>query len=521
MDWSRHLKRIVRRRQVHPVCDTSHESLPALDSSPQTVPPKSSAVNSYVAQAGHASDRQPKIAPQAETKNEPKDESHVASRIEAAPPPSKPQETVGPTIFFSVGEPSGDLHAANLMRAIRTRQPSARFVGYGGPEMAKVGCELHADLTALAVMWILRVLLNLHQFLKLLADADRYFATSRPDAVVLVDYPGFNWWIARRAKARGIPVYYYCPPQIWAWAGWRIGKMRRLVDHVLCTLPFEARWFRERGCRAEFVGHPYFDEVRRHAYDTGFLEQESKKSGPLVAILPGSRTQEVEHNLKWFLAAARLVKRQVPTVRFAIAAHKPHQADFARRRIDDEKLDAELDIEVFVQRTPELMSVADCCMAVSGSVSLELLHHTKPTVILYWIRHSAHVVQSYFLKSKYITLVNLLAADANSTSGRDAPAPEAALFPEYLTWKDVTAEIADHVIRWLTDPNERARRVARLDQLKAAVSHGGASKRTAEYILATLAPARAPIPRPHYLPGMRVASGGYDDACQLPTAPNG
>ena len=144
--------------------------------------------------------------------------------------------------------------------------------------MAAAGCQLHADLTALAVMWFARVLVNLHKFWDLASRADRYFRHHRPDAVVLIDYPGFNWWIARRAKAHGIPVFYYTPPQIWAWAQWRVKKMRRLVDHVLCSLPFEEAWFRRHGCNATFVGHPFFDEVRRHAYDERFLRSASATS---------------------------------------------------------------------------------------------------------------------------------------------------------------------------------------------------------------------------------------------------
>jgi len=143
------------------------------------------------------------------------------------------------TIFFSVGEPSGDLHGANLIRQLRELCPNIEAVGYGGPKMAEAGCRLHADLTALAVMWFSRAIANLHKFWDLASRADRYFRHHRPDAVVLIDYPGFNWWIARRAKAHGIPVFYYSPPQIWAWARWRVKKMRRLVDHILCGLPFE------------------------------------------------------------------------------------------------------------------------------------------------------------------------------------------------------------------------------------------------------------------------------------------
>ena len=125
-------------------------------------------------------------------------------------------------IFFSAGEPSGDLHAANLIGQLRRRCAAIEAVGYGGPRMAAAGCRLHADLTRLAVMWFARAVANLPTFWDLASRADRYFRHHRPDAVVLVDYPGFNWWIARRAKVHGIPVFYYTPPQIWAWATWRV-----------------------------------------------------------------------------------------------------------------------------------------------------------------------------------------------------------------------------------------------------------------------------------------------------------
>jgi lipid-A-disaccharide synthase len=388
------------------------------------------------------------------------------------------------TIFFSVGEPSGDLHAANLIRELQRQRPGIRCTGYGGPQMRAAGCALHVDLTALAVMWILRALLNLHKFVRLLNRADRYFACERPDAVVLVDYPGFNWWIARRAKRHGIPVFYYAPPQIWAWAGWRVKKMRRFVDHVLASLPFEESWFRERGCRATFVGHPYFDEVRRQQLDLAFVDEMQSRPGPLVTILPGSRTQEVTSNLRWFLMAAESVRKRVPQARFAIAAFKPHQAEYARRLVAQ----AGLPIEVFVDRTPELIQAAVCCMACSGSVSLELLYHKKPTVILYWITRFAYWVQAFFRKARFITLVNLLA-------GRE-------LFPEFLTWEDKSAQIAAHVVRWLVDDNRREGLVAELAKLKARVARGGASRTAAEFVLSALDAQRRLVPRPHFEPAV-------------------
>jgi lipid-A-disaccharide synthase len=403
-------------------------------------------------------------------------------------------------IFFSVGEPSGDLHGANLIRALRERRPDLEFVGYGGPLMAEAGCRLHVDLTALAVMWILRVLINLHKFLDLVSRADRYFRHQRPDAVVLIDYPGFNWWIARRAKRHGIPVFYYAPPQIWAWASWRVKKMRRFVDHVLCSLPFEQTWFRERGCNATFVGHPYFDEVRQHRLDQEFLERMRNQKGPLVTILPGSRTQEVEQNLRWFLKAAGLVQQRVPSARFAIASFKPHQARYARSLVAA----SGLAIDVYVRRTPELIAAAQCCMAVSGSVSLELLYHTKPTVILYWISRLAYRVQGYFRRVRYITLVNLLSTDEVFSQevmpfDPSQPNAERVLFPEYLTCEDRSQQIAAHVIQWLANEEQRQARVAELEALKARVAHGGASRIAAEYILRELDNRPIPVPRPHYI----------------------
>jgi lipid-A-disaccharide synthase len=393
-------------------------------------------------------------------------------------------------IFFCAGEPSGDLHAANLICQLRQLSPSLEAVGYGGPRMAAAGCRLHADLTELAVMWFGRAIANLHKFWDLAGRADRYFRHQRPAAVVLIDYPGFNWWIAWRAKIHGIPVFYYTPPQIWAWATWRAKKMRRLTDHVLCSLPFEEEWFRQRGINATFVGHPFFDEVRRHVHDESFLESRRRESSPLVAILPGSRTQEVQHNLPWFLKAAARVREAVPNVRFAVAAFKPQHATMAEAMVAAGGRGA-ANIEVYSGRTSELMQLATCCMACSGSVSMELLYYTKPTVIHYWISPLAYAVQKRFRKVKYITLVNLLStgelypSDLSPYNPAQAGA-EKVLFPEYLTCEDKSSAVAGHLIEWLTDSAALARQIAALAQLKSEVAHGGASARAAEYILREL-----------------------------------
>jgi lipid-A-disaccharide synthase len=403
-------------------------------------------------------------------------------------------------IFFSVGEPSGDLHGANLIRELRGRRGDLEFVGYGGPRMAAAGCQLHEDLTKLAVMWFARVLLNLHRFWILASRADRYFRHQRPDAVVLIDYPGFNWWIARRAKAHGIPVFYYGTPQIWAWAPWRIKKMRRLVDHVLCKLPFEEAWYRDRGCHATYVGHPYFDQLRGESLDAEFIDNVRSGGGPLVAILPGSRTQEVKGNFGHFLKAARLVRAQVPNARFAVASFQQSQAELVRQQLAG----VDLPIDVHVGRTAELIAASECTMAVSGSVSLELLYHTKPSVILYYISPLAFFVQKFFRKVRYITLVNLLVTDdlfpeKVATYDPSDPIDAKVLMPEYLTCEDKSGEVAAHVVEWLCDPAKRAARVAQLAELRERVGNGGASRCAADYLLKELERAAMhPLPQTHF-----------------------
>jgi lipid-A-disaccharide synthase len=392
------------------------------------------------------------------------------------------------TIFFSVGEPSGDLHGANLIRALRRQDPDIRLIGFGGPKMQQAGMTLHADLTQLAVMWILQAVMNIHKFWRLVRQTDHHFTLQRPDAVVLIDFPGFNWWIARVAKKHGVPVFYYGAPQMWAWAAWRIRKMRRLVDQVICKLPFEAQWYRERGCPATYVGHPYFDELTTQVLDPEFMRQHQQRPGRLVTILPGSRTQEVKNNLSWFIKAAGLIASQVPDARFAIASFNEKQAVMARETLGQ----SELPIEIFVNRTSELIELSSCCMACSGSVSLELMYRRRPSVILYWVNRGSYFLAKYFfLRVKYMTLVNLLACEDRFENPAtpydpDAPGAEQVPFPEYPTYQDRSPHLAAHIVQWLNDPAAREFRVQQLTELKARFCSTGATRAAADQILRTL-----------------------------------
>jgi lipid-A-disaccharide synthase len=275
--------------------------------------------------------------------------------------------------------------------------------------------------------------------------------------------------------------------------------MQRFVDHVLCKLPFEVVWYRERGCHATYVGHPYFDQLRGETLDAKFVESQKSAAGPLVAILPGSRTQEVRSNTRALLKAAREISKKIPNVRFAVAAYKPAHAEWVKSQVAS----AQVPIDVHVGRTAELIHAADCAMAVSGSVSLELLYHLTPTVILYQVSKLAYFVQRFFRKVRYITLVNLLTADdlfPRRVVAYDpkSPADANVLMPEYIACNDQSAQVAMHVVEWLTIPEQRAALVARMAALREEVGQGGASRRAAEYMLRELGNRKRPRLTTHH-----------------------
>lgn len=388
------------------------------------------------------------------------------------------------TIFFSVGEPSGDVHGANLIEELRQREPQIRCVGLGGPRMREAGCELHFELTKLAVMGLLKVLPLLYKFWTLYRDTGKYLDREEIDAVVLIDFPGFNWWVAKAAKARGIPVYYYGAPQMWAWASWRIRKIKRLVDVALCKLPFEAQWYQDRGMRAVYVGHPFYDEIAQQQVDETFVTQ-FKAGLPLILLLPGSRDQEVQRNLQTLLRAASDTAESCPETRFVLSCLHPRHADQCREIIRQQNLPK---IEVYSGRTGDLMRSATGCVACSGSVSLELMYNVVPTVIVYRISRITMLMTKLLVKVRYITLVNLLwtsriEKDSREIFDPDAKGSEPVPFPEYVTIDNSGSKCARHLIRWLRNPEALENQRQTIRDLKERVAELGASARGAQIIL--------------------------------------
>jgi lipid-A-disaccharide synthase len=374
-------------------------------------------------------------------------------------------------IFFSAGEPSGDQHGARLIKQLQAASPEIKVEGFGGPEMRDSGCQLLFELTELAVMGFLRVVPLIRKFHGLVQLAEQHMDRQRPDAVVLIDFPGFNWWIARAAKRRGIPVFYYMPPQLWAWAPWRIRKVRRWVDHVLCALPFEYDWYKARGVASTWVGHPFFDQVQERPLQAEILRQlRPDSSAPVVAVLPGSRNHEIEKNWTVMLEVIRRVSREAPGVRWVVGSYRDQQQQ--RCETLQREHAPELKLNYLVNATSEVIAAADCCLMVSGSISLELLARRKPGIVLYRVPTVGRFFARFLMLCRYITLPNLMA--------------DAELFPEFVSNGNPETDIqnmTNQLVTWLKQPeqlNQTRQSVAELADKTAAP---GASRRTADWIL--------------------------------------
>lgn len=402
-------------------------------------------------------------------------------------------------IFLSAGEPSGDQHAAHLIEELRRQRPDATFSGFGGPKMEQAGCELLYRLTDLAVMFIFSAIPHLRTFFRLVQQADEFFRGEKPDAIVLVDYPGFNWHIARKAKAAGIPVFYFLPPQLWAWGPWRAKKMRKFVDHVLSGLPFEPDWYARRGIHAEYVGHPFFDEIAEHQLDASFCESLRSPEHRLLGVLPGSRDKEIERNWPIILQILRQVHADLPHVRFEVASYNERQRDRCiellqadlRSKVGKSKLESRTNCthesslttrHFHVGRTSEIIAAADCCLMVSGSVSLEMMARTTPACVVYSLTRIANFFKNRFLNVPYITLPNLFAGTEVLPEWVVSGSPRRAV-------EEISATLCD----WLTSPRLRMQRVVALRELRDAVMRTGAGRNTAAAILRHLAPAPVPL----------------------------
>ena len=370
-------------------------------------------------------------------------------------------------LLLSCGEASGDLYAGALTRELLTLDPTLAISGLGGPQFAAAGGRLVDDYRELSVTGLTEWIPKLP---RLLAARRRLVAAAeavRPDAVVLIDFSGFNFRLAPAIRRLGVPVIYYISPQIWASRAGRLDTIRAIADRVLVIFPFEAAIYEKGGVPVEFVGHPLIDLARPSATRERFLADRGlSPSAPTVALLPGSRPNEVSRILPDLAGAARLVRRELPAAQFVVA-RAPHldSALFDPVRPGD----AACPFTVVEGDTDTVLASADVALTASGTATVQAALHDTPMVVVYRMAPFSYQLARRVVTLDTIGMVNLIAGEKVAPElVQDAFTPEA---------------VAREAISMLTDRDRAARIRLGLATVRARLGGPGASRRAAEAIL--------------------------------------
>jgi lipid-A-disaccharide synthase len=366
-------------------------------------------------------------------------------------------------VLVSCGEPSGDLYAGDLVRHLREQAPDVEVFGLGGDRLEAEGGRLIAHVRDLAVVGLLEVLRHLRRlravFRSVLAEVDR----ERPAVAVLVDYADFNLRLARELKKRGVPVVYYVSPQVWAWRRGRLRAIRDRVAHMAVIFPFEEPLYRAAGVPVTFVGHPLVELARPAPDRAAFLRSEGLDAGrPVLAVLPGSRRQEVAHNLPPIAGALRLVRQRRPDVQLALAVAPSLDPRLFERELTD------LPIVRVAGQTHALLSAASAGIVASGTATVEAALMDLPMVVVYRLSPLTYALGRPFVSVPHYAMANLIA-------GREVV--------KELIQNDFRPDtVAREALALLEDPVRRDAVRAGLAEVRQRLGPPGASARAASIV---------------------------------------
>jgi len=363
--------------------------------------------------------------------------------------------------YIIAGEASGDLHASNLMFAIKEKDPEAEFRVWGGDLMKKAGGELVKHYRDLAFMGFIEVFKNLMTIMDNLAFCKSDIQHYQPDALILVDYPGFNLRIAEFAHEKGFKVIYYISPQVWAWKRSRVKKIRRVVDKMMVILPFEKDFYKKYSIDVEFVGHPLLDSLANEKITPKEKFYNANKLGnkPLIALLPGSRKQEVAKMLKIMLE----VVPEFKDFQFVVAGVSTITHHFYNQIIGD------YSVKILMNKTHDALHYASAALVTSGTATLETALIGTPEVVCYRGNRISFAIAKRIVHVKYISLVNLIMDKLVVKE----------LIQKNLTKKNLMKELA----LLLNNANKIKQLQSDYNVLKEKLGQAGASERAAEIIL--------------------------------------
>ncbi|KKB56381.1 lipid-A-disaccharide synthase [Parabacteroides goldsteinii] len=372
--------------------------------------------------------------------------------------------------FLIAGEASGDLHASNLMAALKEKDPEADFRFFGGDLMQAVGGTLVKHYKEMAFMGFIPVLLNLRTILNNMKTCQEDIRKYQPDVVILIDYPGFNLKIAKFVKTvLHLPVYYYISPKIWAWKQYRIKDFRRYVDRMFCILPFETEFFRKLDYSVDYVGNPSVDSVAQYKEkqanrpDT-FMADERLPDKPILALLAGSRRQEIKDNLPTMLEVAAAYPDYQPVIAGAPGLEPKYYKQYIGNH----------PAKIVFGKTYDLLQHSRAALVTSGTATLETSLFRVPQVVCYYVVAGplASFIFRNFFHTKYISLVNLIA-------GREVVQE---LFGARFSYQ----QIHDELGKILHDTAYRQQMLDGYDEIIQMLGKPGASQRTAELIYQSL-----------------------------------
>ncbi|MEK6726341.1 MAG: lipid-A-disaccharide synthase [Deltaproteobacteria bacterium] len=367
------------------------------------------------------------------------------------------------------GEASGDLHGANLVRELLALEPNIRFSGMGGDMMKDAGVDVLHHVREMAIVGIFEVINKLPLIRKAMKDMENLMDIIKPEVVVLIDYPGFNLRLAKKAKARGIKVVYYVSPQVWAWHKSRVKTIARVVDKMMVVFPFEVRIYEKVGVDVEFVGHPLMDSV-----PAGFDRDEIRgslgfgRADTVIGLLPGSRKREVESLLPEMLEAARLISKKINGAKFAIPVANTLDVEYIKGFTDG----VDLDLSVFKGNTYDVMAAADLILIASGTATLEAAIVGTPMVMTYRMAPLTYFIGRRLVNLEFGSLPNIIAGKG--------------IIPE-LVQGDATGErMAEECLNILEDKKRSEEMKKDLRKVRDTLGGPGASKRAAEIVYKTL-----------------------------------
>lgn len=365
------------------------------------------------------------------------------------------------------GEASGDLHAAKLVKAVKTHRPDIDFYGIGGEDMREVGVEVMVDAAELAVVGLVEIWAHRKVIFGALDTMRQEIHDNPPDLLVLVDYPEFNLRLAKAAKRHGVKVLYYISPQVWAWRQYRVKKIRQRVDMMAVVFPFEETFYRQHQVPVEFVGHPLVDEVKASADRASLREQFNLKNDqPVIGLFPGSRRSEIKRLLAIILQSAACLKQKYPGAQFLLPLAPGLKHTDIQTYLQTHP---DLAIQVIEDRAYDVMASCDMIITVSGTVTLEIALIGTPLLIINKVAWLTYAIVHRMLKIKHIGLCNIVA--------------DKRIAPELIQNEATPRNICQSVANLLEQPAMRERMRSELGQIETMLGKKGGIENTAQLVI--------------------------------------